>query len=233
MNALARKFIIYSLTGILQISWGATIIEAAPGDRYFRYDRHYNGNHLGRSREQDREWLALERQYGERVYVEIDRYKQEMQQRRYEKGRGRQEQARERHYRRLYDIWQWRQREHKKDYENRLRQENERHEWEIQRRQDESSRERQDRLRRERQRHDRELHDMRERREKEQQREREHDDRLRNENERHEREMWRRQHESETEWHERQDRERERHDRELRDITALLIGIAIGTSGRQ
>jgi membrane protein involved in colicin uptake len=61
-------------------------------------------------------------------------------------------------------------------------------------------------------------------------RQREHDDRLRKENQRHDREMRRRAHESEREWHQRQERERERHDRELRDIAALLIGIAIGSA---
>ncbi|MBU2701277.1 flagellar biosynthesis GTPase FlhF [Sporomusaceae bacterium BoRhaA] len=61
-------------------------------------------------------------------------------------------------------------------------------------------------------------------------RRREHDERMRRENERHEREMRRHEHESEREWHERQERENERHDRELRDIAALLVGIAIGSS---
>ncbi len=62
----------------------------------------------------------------------------------------------------------------------------------------------------------------------ERERRREHDERMRRENERHEREMRRRHHESEREWHERQRRENERHDHELREIAALLIGIAIG-----
>ncbi|SDF52522.1 hypothetical protein [Sporomusa acidovorans] len=60
-------------------------------------------------------------------------------------------------------------------------------------------------------------------------RRRDHDERMRKENERHEREMKRRSHESEREWRERQERENERHDRELREIAALLIGIAIGS----
>lgn len=56
-----------------------------------------------------------------------------------------------------------------------------------------------------------------------------HDERQRQENERHEREMRRRSHESEREWRERQERETERHDEALREIAALLIGIAIGS----
>ncbi|GBG57053.1 hypothetical protein SPFL3102_03511 [Sporomusaceae bacterium FL31] len=61
-------------------------------------------------------------------------------------------------------------------------------------------------------------------------RRREHDDRRREENERHEREMKRRPHESDREWHARQERERERHEQALREIAALLIGIAIGSN---
>ncbi|MPN48156.1 hypothetical protein SDC9_195761 [bioreactor metagenome] len=61
-------------------------------------------------------------------------------------------------------------------------------------------------------------------------RRREHDDRRREENERHEREMKRRPHESDKEWHERQERERDRHEQALREIAALLIGIAIGSN---
>ncbi|GMA98836.1 hypothetical protein [Pelosinus sp. IPA-1] len=53
--------------------------------------------------------------------------------------------------------------------------------------------------------------------------------RERAENERHEREMRRRHHESEREWHRRQERERERHDNTMREITAGLIGIWIGS----
>lgn len=58
----------------------------------------------------------------------------------------------------------------------------------------------------------------------------EHDERMRRENERHEREMRRHHGESERAWHERQERERHRHDEEMREIGALLIGIAIGAS---
>ena len=57
-----------------------------------------------------------------------------------------------------------------------------------------------------------------------------HDRRQQEENERHEREMRRRDHESEREWHDRQEREKKRHDNALREIAALLIGIAIGSS---
>ena len=56
---------------------------------------------------------------------------------------------------------------------------------------------------------------------------REHDERMRRENERHEREMRRRHHESEREWRARQRHEDERHDNKVRDIAAILIGIAI------
>ncbi|SFL99838.1 hypothetical protein [Pelosinus propionicus] len=59
---------------------------------------------------------------------------------------------------------------------------------------------------------------------------REHDRREREENERHNREMQRRDHESERDWHERQEREKKRHNNALREIAALLIGIAIGSS---
>lgn len=65
-------------------------------------------------------------------------------------------------------------------------------------------------------------------RERDQQRE--HDERMNKENERHEREMRRRDHESEREWRERQERENQRHEDALREIAALLIGIAIGSS---
>lgn len=58
---------------------------------------------------------------------------------------------------------------------------------------------------------------------------RKHDERQREEKERHEREMKRRPHESEREWRERQERENKRHDQALREIAALLIGIAIGS----
>ncbi|WP_094603590.1 hypothetical protein SPSIL_054370 [Sporomusa silvacetica DSM 10669] len=61
-------------------------------------------------------------------------------------------------------------------------------------------------------------------------RRRHHDERMRRENERHEREMRRRHHESERAWRERQRREDEHHDRALRDIAAILIGIAIGSA---
>ncbi|KYZ77827.1 hypothetical protein AXX12_17345 [Anaerosporomusa subterranea] len=61
-------------------------------------------------------------------------------------------------------------------------------------------------------------------------RRREHDERKRKENKRHESEMRRRSHESEREWHNRQERERDRHDGALREIAALLIEIAIGSS---
>ena len=65
---------------------------------------------------------------------------------------------------------------------------------------------------------------------RDQERKREHDRRMKEEKERHDREMKRRPHENEREWHERQERERERHDKELREIAALLIGIAIGSA---
>ena len=61
-------------------------------------------------------------------------------------------------------------------------------------------------------------------------RKRMHDERKREENERHEREMKRRPHESDREWRERQEQEKERHNNALREIAALLIGIAIGYS---
>lgn len=57
---------------------------------------------------------------------------------------------------------------------------------------------------------------------------RKHDERKRQENERHEREMKQRPHESEREWRERQRQEKDRHENALREIAALLIGIAIG-----
>ncbi len=61
-------------------------------------------------------------------------------------------------------------------------------------------------------------------------RQRKHDERQREENERHEREMQRHPHESERDWHDRQERENKRHNDALREIAALLIGIAIGSS---
>jgi TATA-binding protein-associated factor Taf7 len=61
-------------------------------------------------------------------------------------------------------------------------------------------------------------------------RQREHDRREREENERHNREMQRRDHESDRDWHDRQKRENKRHNNALREIAALLIGIAIGSS---
>lgn len=60
-------------------------------------------------------------------------------------------------------------------------------------------------------------------------RQREHDRRMREERKRHEREMRRHDRENEREWRERQRREKERHDRRVREIGALLIGVAIGT----
>jgi hypothetical protein len=60
-------------------------------------------------------------------------------------------------------------------------------------------------------------------------RKRNHDERKRQENERHEQEMKRRPHESDREWRERQEHEKDRHDKALREIAALLIGIAIGS----
>lgn len=74
-------------------------------------------------------------------------------------------------------------------------------------------------------RHDRDNDEKR----KHEERKRKHDERKREENERHEREMKRRPHESEREWHVRQERENERHDHALREIAAILIGIAIGS----
>lgn len=59
---------------------------------------------------------------------------------------------------------------------------------------------------------------------------RKHDERKREEDKRHEREMKRRPHESDREWRERQEHEKDRHDKALREIAALLIGIAIGSS---
>ncbi len=61
-------------------------------------------------------------------------------------------------------------------------------------------------------------------------RRREHNRRLREENKRHEQEMRRHRGESERAWRERQKRENQRHDDSLREIAALLIGIAIGSS---
>ncbi|MBP2660571.1 MAG: hypothetical protein H6Q69_3603 [Firmicutes bacterium] len=42
--------------------------------------------------------------------------------------------------------------------------------------------------------------------------------------------MRRHDHESKREWHDRQEREKKRHNNALREIAALLIGIAIGSS---
>jgi hypothetical protein len=42
--------------------------------------------------------------------------------------------------------------------------------------------------------------------------------------------MQRHPHESERDWHDRQERENKRHNDALREIAALLIGIAIGSS---
>ena len=66
-------------------------------------------------------------------------------------------------------------------------------------------------------------------RNRDQDRRRNHDERKRQENERHEREMKRRPHESNRDWKERQEREKDRHNQALREIAALLIGIAIGS----
>lgn len=60
-------------------------------------------------------------------------------------------------------------------------------------------------------------------------RRRNHDERKRQENERHEREMKRRPNESDRNWHKRQEQEKKRHDQSLREIAALLIGVAIGS----
>lgn len=65
-------------------------------------------------------------------------------------------------------------------------------------------------------------------REYRQHRQHEHDERLRKENERHHHEMERRHHESRRAWHERQEKEKQQHEDNLREIEALLIGIAIG-----
>lgn len=59
-------------------------------------------------------------------------------------------------------------------------------------------------------------------------REQDRPERERIEKERHEREMERRPHEGEREWRERQDREKERHDHAQREMTAHLMGNAIG-----
>ncbi|WP_110953429.1 hypothetical protein [Anaerosinus massiliensis] len=58
----------------------------------------------------------------------------------------------------------------------------------------------------------------------------EHDERMKKENDRHEREMKRRHNEDEREWRERQEREKQKHEDNLREIGALLIGIAIGAN---
>ena len=76
-------------------------------------------------------------------------------------------------------------------------------------------------------------HDNRHDRDNEQKRKhdeqkRKYDERKRQENERHKREMKQRPHESEREWRERQRQETDRHENTLREIAALLIGIAIG-----
>ncbi|MBP2653562.1 MAG: hypothetical protein H6Q73_1131 [Firmicutes bacterium] len=61
-------------------------------------------------------------------------------------------------------------------------------------------------------------------------RQRKHDERQREENERHEREMRRHDGESDRDWHERQERENRRHNDALRDISNILLGIAIGSA---
>jgi hypothetical protein len=63
-------------------------------------------------------------------------------------------------------------------------------------------------------------------------RQRQHDERIRYENLRHEREMRRHDNESYRHWRDRQEWERRRHDDAMRDIAAILIGIAIGSANR-
>lgn len=79
MNSVAKKVAIYSLIGIMQIGFGAAVIEAAPRERKQRNEWRYEDREHKRDRERERE-----RKYDERIRKEYERHEREMRRRPYE-----------------------------------------------------------------------------------------------------------------------------------------------------
>lgn len=76
MGGLAKKVMIYSLAGMLQIGFGASVTEASPGDHEHSYGYRAHDRSREHEPQQDRGWLKREREYDERVRKEIERYRQ-------------------------------------------------------------------------------------------------------------------------------------------------------------
>jgi membrane protein involved in colicin uptake len=109
MKSVVKKIAIYSMIGIMQIGFGASVIEASPlqndpSPMQQRFDRpdHRQGWH-----ERER----FERERHERERIENERHEREMKRRPHEtrkQWRERQKHENERHERELYKIRQYR-----------------------------------------------------------------------------------------------------------------------------
>lgn len=85
MNKLVKKVIIYSMVGIMQIGFGASIIEASPRDNNRYQEQRYEDNHKNRE---------------QKIREENERHEREMQRRHNESERGwhdRQEREKDHH----------------------------------------------------------------------------------------------------------------------------------------
>ena len=116
MKSITKKIAIYSMIGIMQIGFGASVIEASPLQNdpspmqqgFFRHGGpgpdHHDRNRYERERH-ERERYERERERRERI--ENDRHEREMRRRPHEtkkQWRERQKYENERHQRELYKI---------------------------------------------------------------------------------------------------------------------------------
>lgn len=96
MKSIAKKVIIYSMVGIMQLGFGASVIEASPGSDYQPYGQRYEDRDHDHDHYRDRE---RRREHDERLRRENERHEREMRRRHHESEREwRERQERERHH---------------------------------------------------------------------------------------------------------------------------------------
>lgn len=100
MNSVAKKVMIYSMAGILQLGFGASVVAASPAPDFSPVPQSYDGWH-------NRDRHDMERERHERERIENERHEREMRRRPNENRRDwekRKKHENERHKRALDDI---------------------------------------------------------------------------------------------------------------------------------
>lgn len=110
MNRVVKKVAIYSMVGIMQIGFGASVIEASPlynNPPVSAYGHNQDRHERDRMERERHERERMERERHERERIENERHRREMQRRRHEserEWRERQERENQRHDNTMNEI---------------------------------------------------------------------------------------------------------------------------------